>query len=476
MKWRLLAAFLGVTIIVLAAQNIPLASYIRSVERDRLLAGLERDAFVIGGAGEDLLAGRVESDTASNASAALLQSTVDLYHARDGANVVVTDSTGLAVAVSGDGSRIGDNYATRPEIAAAIAGTPVNGERYSATLATNIVYVAVPVRSGAEIVGAVRITYSASVIADRAGAKVRGLVLVALISLACAAVAALLMAASITGPLARLQRTTDRVASGDLTTRADNDEGPPEVRQLADSFNTMTAQVNELIDQQRAFAGDASHQLRTPLTALRLQLERAADIVDDDPAGARTQIEAASAETERLQRLIEGLLMLARSERSGVETELVDVGQVAAERVEMWSSLALERDVSVQMIGAGTPAGTALRASAVPNALEQIIDNLLDNAISIVDDGTTIDVTVGPESDTTGSWVAVHVLDRGPGMSDEQLAHALHRFWRAPDAPHEGSGLGLAIADHLARSSGGSLALAHRPGGGLDATVRLPRV
>jgi signal transduction histidine kinase len=260
------------------------------------------------------------------------------------------------------------------------------------------------------------------------------------------------------------------VAAGDLASRAANDEGPPEVRQLADSFNTMTGRVNELLDQQRAFAGDASHQLRTPLTALRLQLERAGDMIGTDPDGARERIEAASAETERLQRLVEALLMLARAERTTMAAEPVDVGVAVAERVEMWAPLALERGITVHAAPAATTTGTM--ATAVPHALEQIIDNLLDNAISIVGDGTAIEVAVDRSAPAT---VTVHVLDRGPGMTEAQLAHALDRFWRAPDATHQGSGLGLAIVDHLARASGGSVALANRPGGGLDVAVRLPR-
>jgi signal transduction histidine kinase len=463
-KWRLLAAFVGVTIVVLVAHDVPLASYVRGVERDRLLASLERDAFVIGGSAEDVLSAEIGGDTTQ------LQATVDLYRARDGAQVVVTDDAGIAVAVSDDESRVGADYSNRPEIAMALTGIPATGERYSNTLADDLAYVAVPVRSGPNVVGSVRITFPASVIDDRAGDKLRGLVLVALISLVGAGVAALFMAATIAGPIRRLQRTTERVAAGDLASRAANDEGPPEVRQLADSFNTMTGRVNELLDQQRAFAGDASHQLRTPLTALRLQLERAGDMIGTDPDGARERIEAASAETERLQRLVEALLMLARAERTTMAAEPVDVGVAVAERVEMWAPLALERGITVHAAPAATTTGTM--ATAVPHALEQIIDNLLDNAISIVGDGTAIEVAVDRSAPAT---VTVHVLDRGPGMTEAQLAHALDRFWRAPDATHQGSGLGLAIVDHLARASGGSVALANRPGGGLDVAVRLPR-
>ena len=140
-----------------------------------------------------------------------------------------------------------------------------------------------------------------AVIDDRASDTVRGIALVAFISLLGAGVAAVFIASTISRPILRLQRTTERVTAGDLSARAATDEGPPEVRRLATSFNTMTDRVKLLLDQQRSFAGDASHQLRTPLTALRLQLERAGDMIDDDPAGARQRIEAAGAETERLR-------------------------------------------------------------------------------------------------------------------------------------------------------------------------------
>ena len=465
MRLRLLAAFVGVALVILAAQDIPLARFVRGVERDRLLASLERDAFVIGGVAESTLRGDADADPEQ------LQSSVELYQARNGADVVVTDDAGAAVVVSEDADRVGDDFSTRPEIAQALAGSPVTGERFSATLGYDLAYVAVPVRSGPTVVGAVRLTYPASVIDDRAGETVRGIALVALISLIGAGVAALFMASTITRPILRLQRTTERVTAGDLTARAATDEGPPEVRRLAGSFNTMTDRVKELLDQQRSFAGDASHQLRTPLTALRLQLERAGEMIDGDPEGARRRIEAAGAETERLQRLVEGLLMLARADRSGATTAPVDVGATLHERVEMWAPLALERELFVR--AALTVPSSGPVALAVPQALEQIIDNFLDNAIGIVPAGTIIELSLTESTDADGRWVSVHVLDQGPGMTAEQLDQARDRFWRAADAPHQGSGLGLAIVDHLARASGGMLLLANRPGGGLDAAVRL---
>jgi signal transduction histidine kinase len=123
-------------------------------------------------------------------------------------------------------------------------------------------------------------------------------------------------------------------------------------------------------------------------------------------------------------------------------------------------------------VGIDVVDGGGVVATAVAGALDQILDNYLDNAIAAAPSGTSVEVVVdAPPSGV----VRVHVLDRGPGLAEDQLAHAFERFWRSPDARHDGSGIGLAIVAHLAAISGGAASLARRPGGGLDATVTLPR-
>jgi signal transduction histidine kinase len=458
-RWRLIAAFVGVTIVILLAHDIPLTRYLRTVETERVVAGIERDAFILAGGAEDALSGEVPQDPKA------LQSTVDVYAANTGANVVVTDDAGIAVAVSGDEARQGDDYSTRPEIATALTGTPTSGRRPSETLGGDIVYVAVPVLSGATPVGVVRLSYPASTIDDRVSSKVRGILVVGLISLGTAALAAALMATTIVRPLRRLKHSTEQLAAGDFTSRAATDEGAPEIRSLGASFNTMTEQISTLVERQRSFAGDASHQLRTPLTALRLQLERAAATIDTDPETARVDIEAAGAETERLQRLVEGLLMLARAGHADVATEVIDVADIVTERAAIWAPLAEERGVALT---ANTD--RQVFARAVPGTLEQIVDNYIDNALNAGSAGNEIIV----DASRRDGWVEVDVRDRGPGMPTQQLEHAFDRFWRATTSTHTGSGLGLAIVRQLAEASGGEVALANRHGGGLEAKVRLP--
>jgi signal transduction histidine kinase len=460
-KWRLAAAFVALIVLVLAAQDIPLANYLKTVETERFTSDLERDAFVIAGTAEKSLSPDEQGTTAD------LQSAVSLYSAREGAIVVITNALGIAVVVSDSSESVGEDYSNRPEVAGALAGSPTSGTRYSNTLDGELAFVAVPVLSGPELVGTVRITYPATQVQERVNERVRGLYLVAGISLLCAVMSAIFIAGTLTRPLSDLRRATKQLAEGDLQTRADEKQGPPEIKSLAKAFNEMTARIRALINQQRAFASDASHQLRTPLTALRLQLDQGADLIDVDPAAARLRIEAASAETERLQQLVSGLLVLAQAEHSVQATEPIDVGAVVAERAELWGTVASERDITVEVDGDIAP--LAVMALAVPGGFEQMLDNLIDNAINVSPQSTTIQLAVA----TVDDRVEVQVRDQGPGMREEQLAYARNRFWRAPDATHQGTGLGLAIVDHLANASGGELRLANRDGGGFVVTISL---
>ena len=462
MKWRLFAAFAALIAMILLAQDIPLARYLRSVEYQRVLTDLERDAFILAGSSEDALSGDHVSVPEQ------LSTSVELYTATHGkARVVIVDRDGRLV-VSSDGTTPGGLYtANRPEIAAALAGHPTPGRRPSEQAGGDLVFVAVPVLSGARIVGAVRITHPYSEIDARVWRKQLGLLLVFGCSMLAAVGAALLMASSLNRPLRRLQRSTERVAAGDFALHADADSGPAEIRGLAASFNTMTARIDSLVEQQRAFAGDASHQLRSPLTALRLRLEQAALAVDGDPARLRANLDAAVNETERLQRLIDGLLMLSRAESVTAPLAEVDLSHVAAERAETWSSLAEERGVRVE---ARTTANT--RVLAAPHAVEQIIDNFLDNAVSCAPSGSTIVITTSSGTD----WAVVSVIDEGPGLPADQLDRVFDRFWRAADAGYAGSGLGLAIVARLARASGGLATLTNRTDrSGAIAAVRLRR-
>lgn len=467
MTRRLLLSYLALTLAVLAALEIPLAVNYASRLEGQLTADLQRDAFAIASFSEDTVEGRANAD---------LQQLADNYAAQsEGARVVIVDANGRAVADSNP-SRADESFANRPEIADALAGQPTSGRRPSETLGTDLVYVAVPIASG-EVFGAVRVSYSTAQLNDRVRQYWFTLAAIGAISLTAAAGIGIALARGVAQPLGRLEETATALGHGDLTVRAPADAGPPEVRELARSFNATAGRLEELVTAQEQFVADASHQLRTPLTALRLRLENLQDelahgpvgVDDADRAAVDADLAAALDETTRLSRLVDGLLALARAERTDTTATAEDLAaaEVLAERAEMWGPVAEERRVTI------TAEPSGIRVRATPDRVSQILDNLLANALEVAPPDTTLTLRATAGADDA---VELHVVDEGPGLTDEQRAHAFDRFWRASATRSElgGSGLGLAIVRKLARADGGDAELRAAPGGGIDATVVLP--
>ena len=465
MKWRLMAAFMAVTFLIVAVQDIPLGGHLERVERERIVTALQRDAFLLAGRSEDSLEAAASADPRVIAD-------VHRYRQASGARVVIVNTAGDAVVTSDDDqSAIGGSYRSRPEIATALSGNIATGQRHSTSLDTDLLYVAVPVVSGDRVIGAVRLTYPTQVVTDNVRGQLRTLWLVAGITVLLAGAVAFVLASTVTGRLRQLRATTELLAEGQLEARAPELSGAPEIRSLARSVNQMADRLDDLLRQQRAFAADASHQLRTPLTALRLRLDNAADLVEAEPEAARDTIAAAQDEALRLQQIVDALLMLTRAEDAAIAPEEIDLAEVARARVEQWQPLAEESGVHLTVTA--PPTAPAL---AVSGAAEQIIDNLIDNALTVSPAGTTVDVTVAPDPGVNA--VNLHVLDEGPGMSAEDCARAFDRFWRGR-SDTAGSGLGLAIVARLAHASGATAELTPRTdtstGSGLDARVRFMR-
>jgi signal transduction histidine kinase len=451
---RLVASYLALAVVVLVALEIPLGLTYARGERQELTRRVERDAVVLATLSEDTL------ERGAARLSGRLATLVDDYAGDTGARVVITDARGVAVADTDPPVPGRRSFASRPEVRGALGGDIVSGVRRSETLGTDLLYVAVPVASSGVIHGAVRLTYPTSAVDRRVDRYWLTLAAVAGVVLTLTALIGWVLARQVSRPLARLEAGAAAAGAGDLGVRVDP-AGPPEVRALGEEFNAMVATLERLVRAQEAFVSDASHQLRTPLTALRLRLENLEAGVGD--AGA-ADVEAVQAEVDRLGRLVDGLLALARADRRPVPAQPVDVGAVVAERAGAWAALAEELGVAIR-----TDVPGRLGALAAPGTLEQVLDNLIENALGASPAGGAVTLSAA----AVPGAVEVRVADQGPGIPPADRERAFDRFWRAPDAVGDGTGLGLAIVRRLVRADGGDVVLDEAPGGGLEAVVTL---
>lgn len=465
MARRLLLAYMTLIVVVLLILEVPLGLTYRGRQLDDLRAAVQGDAVVLASYAEDNLElGTPPSDR--------LRTIATEFTHRTGGRVVVVDATGSEVfdsAPLAPGSPPRD-FSSRPEIAAALGGRVATGTRRSTTLDARLLYVAVPVASNGVVHGAVRVTFPTSTVDASVRSYWLSLGGIALAILGAATAVGFALARWIASPLRKVETTTAALGGGALDSRIKLTGGPPEVRRLAASVNEMAGRLEVLVGAQESFIADASHQLRTPLTSLRLRLE----LLDGSLAGipqARdeaAQVAAALEEVARLSRLVDGLLALARAERTGpsVTATTVDLGSTLRDRADAWAPVAAEEGVAIEV-----DASSLVVGRATPDRLVQVVDNLIANAIDASPAETTVSLSAlaGPQGPE------VHVLDRGPGLPAAARAHAFDRFWsgRSSESRLGGSGLGLAIVRKLVEADGGVVELRPREGGGLDATVVL---
>jgi two-component system sensor histidine kinase BaeS len=287
-----------------------------------------------------------------------------------------------------------------------------------------------------------------------------GLALAAALGALLAALVAFVLARTVAGPVTRVAAASRRLAEG----RSPGElpvEGAREVRQLSAAFNDLSQELHRAQDAERAFLLSVSHELKTPLTAIRGHAEGLSDGVVT-PARAADVIER---EAQRLERLVHDLLDLARLRRRSfaVRLEPVDLGELAAEAVARHAPEARRYGVELE-----TELAPEAGAVADPGRALQALSNLVENAIRCADSGGTVRIVARPGR--------LAVEDDGPGIAAADLDRAFERYYLwdryGADRP-VGTGLGLAIVAELAAAMGGSVRVASGPGAGSTFTLEL---
>ncbi|MFC4145015.1 HAMP domain-containing sensor histidine kinase [Micromonospora mangrovi] len=453
MRRRLVISYLLLMVLVLLALETPLAATLTSRETDRVRADRLADATRFAS-----LAGPALRGGGPGPLAGELGAYDDLY----GIGAAVVDRDGRTV-VASTGWRPGRG--TESALDTALAGQQFSGPDSVWPWVDGPLVVAVPINDGGEVLGAVVTATPADKVRRTVTAWWLLLAVIGLIAVSACLSTAFALAGWVLRPVTELDAVTHEIAEGDRGARVRPRLGPPELRRLAASFNNMADVVSDVMDRQRAFVAHASHQLRNPLTALRLRVEELGPSLSD--ADGRAEHQLALEETDRLAKVLDALLTLARAEREENQRVTVDAVAVAASRVAAWEPLARRRAVTLRLVADDAPA----YARTVPTAIDQALDALIDNAVKF--SGDTGEVTVTVRAADGGTALAVR--DTGPGMTASQLDQATERFWRAPEVQNvDGAGLGLTIVAVLVDASDGRLTMRSQEPRGLVAELWFP--
>ncbi|HEY4728839.1 MAG TPA: ATP-binding protein [Actinomycetes bacterium] len=270
-------------------------------------------------------------------------------------------------------------------------------------------------------------------------------------------------------PIGRITSVARDIQATDLSRRIELPGPDDELKQLSDTFDAMLARLDAAFAAQRQFVADASHELRNPLAIIRTNVDVALADPRADPEDLRHTIAVVKRASDRMARLVDDLLALARRQEPTLEHEPVDLGAAVAEASDDFVVPAAARNIVLDRAIARGVTVTGDR-----DALKRAVANLLENAVRLAPEASRIRLATGSEGDR--AWVAV--ADEGPGIAPEDQPHVFDRFWRADKARSRadgGTGLGLAIARSITRAHDGVIAASSTGHDGLQVRVSFPR-
>jgi signal transduction histidine kinase len=379
--------------------------------------------------------------------------------------ILVTNARGRVIADTAGIARRGTAYATssRPELRVALfEGRIDTRRRLSGSAGGELLLVTVPVVEHQRVVGAVRVSTPTAAIRSRVHDSWLRLSLIGIGVVAVGLALAWLLAGTVSRRVTRLAAAAGRIGGGDLTAYVP-EEGPRELRALAATFNRMAHALSASLAAQRDFVANASHQLRTPLTGLRLRLET----IRGEGGPAADQAAKAELELDRLGEMVDDLLALERAASGDVTGSRVDLAAVVRAAGDRWSAAASETGKRLRVDADGVAA-----AFADPTDLANVVDNLIENAIRYCPPGTEISVSTR-EVDGKRSLI---VSDTGPGIPTADRSRVFERFYRGSNGKqlHAGTGLGLAIVAEIVARWGGDLRLLDGPGTRIEVLLPAP--
>jgi two-component system, OmpR family, sensor kinase len=372
------------------------------------------------------------------------------------------------------------NFSTQEEIhdpvweRALASGNPVGGTAELSSEDPDYVY-AVPVNPSAGPARVVEAGKSYDSVEDALEAFTTVLVVGGLLAFLLSVGGAYLLARAALSPVEAVVSSAREIREGDLSRRLPVAHPKDEIGRLTTTINGLLVRLEaafarreEALSRQRRFAADASHELRTPLTSIAGYAQMLEEWGLRDPQTAREGVAAILRESERMQRLVEGLLALTRGDEGApLEIEDHDLAAVAEEATQTARTAAGEK-ITLRYL----PAKQPVNAPFDRNRILQVASILLDNAVKYTPDGGKVTVTVRE----TNGWTELEVSDTGIGIPEDQLPLIFERFHRAdPSRKAGGAGLGLSIARQVAEAHGGKIEVESTPGEGSTFRLLLPK-
>jgi len=372
---------------------------------------------------------------------------------------LLVDRSGVRQTLVQDPSVFPEDASRLSEVRAALAG------RASSRYAPPRVFVAVPITRRGTVDGALWLSAPSDPVETQNSQSWAALGIIGAAGFLFAILVAVAVSRQIARRMELVAAGAERFADGRFGEPIDV-RGTDEIGQLGTRLNEMARRIELAVARERDFAAAASHQLRTPLTAIKLRLEEMRTLgPGDETVGEYT--EEMIQEVDRLTLLTSGLLLLAATEGGGLPTEPAPASDAVTQAVERLKPVARNSgvDVRTHMDEDG------LIVAAPRGAFEEVLFNLLDNAVKYSPTGGQVDVTLARED----GRARVMVADRGPGLSAEDAQHAFEPFFRSRrTGATRGSGLGLTICRRLCDAAGAGIELEPREGGGTVATVLWP--
>jgi signal transduction histidine kinase len=467
--WKFFGAFTVLILIVVFVLNFFVALRLSDSFEQKVSEDLKSDATLVG----DLLS----ADLLTGRQKVIQRQTVRLAE-KLGQRITIFDSRGRVLADSQGSLDPLEIHADQLEIAEALESGFGQSTRFDEMQDYNIKYVAVRVSQDGEILGVVRFALPLSRVQLEIRTIYRVVLAGAVAAVAIALTVAYFLSRSITLPIRRMKETAEQIAKGDLTPRV-KIRSKDELRELAESLNTMADELQQKIEDLRRmdrirtdFVANVSHELRTPLTLIKGYTEtlQSEAIADKDRAGRFVSI--IKEHTDRLGNIVEDLLTLSKLESSKdlVDRERFDL-KVLIEDVALGFGHAIASKKQTLNVNSR---GEGFRINADRDKIEQVLVNLIDNAVKYTGENGQIELSV----EALDREIRITVRDTGIGIAKEHLDRIFERFYRADKARSRklgGTGLGLSIAKHIVLAHNGKITIDSDLGKGTTVTVSVPK-